>query len=162
VTRRCDDTVDKKRVNSCVLKYIFLEGVEQQQKSQKKPRKALSDALLKCTLQVQQLSHLLPPQRIGKSCDEPTISCYQNYVCTMPQNCDTVMSHNYVRREMSNTGGRRRSGKEETLETVGKETEETLEEKEGNTTEDFVGKGKDEILEKTQIDCCCFPSLHMK
>jgi len=72
------------------------------------------------------------------------------------------MSHNYVRREMSNTGGRRRSGKEETLETVGKETEETLEEKEGNTTEDFVGKGKDEILEKTQIDCCCFPSLHMK
>jgi len=25
--RRCDDTVDKKRVKSCVLKQLFLEGV---------------------------------------------------------------------------------------------------------------------------------------
>ena len=23
VTRRCDDTIDKKRVNSCVLQYLF-------------------------------------------------------------------------------------------------------------------------------------------
>ena len=29
VARRCDDTVDKKRVNSYVLKHLFLEGVEQ-------------------------------------------------------------------------------------------------------------------------------------
>jgi len=29
VARRCDYTVDKKRVNSCVLKHLFLEGVEQ-------------------------------------------------------------------------------------------------------------------------------------
>ena len=29
VARRCDDTVDKKRVNSCQLKHLFLEGVEQ-------------------------------------------------------------------------------------------------------------------------------------
>ena len=28
VARRCDDTVDKKRVNSCVLKHLFLERVE--------------------------------------------------------------------------------------------------------------------------------------
>jgi len=28
VARRCDDTVDMKRVNSCVLKSLFLEGVE--------------------------------------------------------------------------------------------------------------------------------------
>jgi len=46
VVRRCDDTVDKKRVNSCVLKYLFLERVEQPKKSQKKPGNALSDALL--------------------------------------------------------------------------------------------------------------------
>ena len=36
--RRCDDTVDKKQVNPCVLKHLFLEGVEQPN--------ALSDALL--------------------------------------------------------------------------------------------------------------------
>jgi len=28
MVRRCDDTVDKKRVNSCVLKHLFLERVE--------------------------------------------------------------------------------------------------------------------------------------
>jgi len=28
VARCCDDTVDKKRVNSCVLKHRFFEGVE--------------------------------------------------------------------------------------------------------------------------------------
>ena len=39
VVRRCNDTVDKKRVNSCVLKHLFLERVEQQKISPKKPRK---------------------------------------------------------------------------------------------------------------------------
>jgi len=46
VARRCDDSVDKKRVNSCTLKQFFLEGVEQQKILPKKPRNALSDALL--------------------------------------------------------------------------------------------------------------------
>jgi len=46
VARRCDYTVDKKRVNSCVLKHLFLEGVEQPRMSPKNPRSALSDALL--------------------------------------------------------------------------------------------------------------------
>jgi len=46
MARRCDDTVDKKRVNSCVLKHLFLEGVEQPKISPKKPGNALSDALL--------------------------------------------------------------------------------------------------------------------
>jgi len=34
VTRRCDYTVDKKRVNSCVLKHLFLEGVERPKRSE--------------------------------------------------------------------------------------------------------------------------------
>jgi len=46
VARRCDYTVDKKRVNSCVLKNLFLEGVEQQKLSPKKTGNALADALL--------------------------------------------------------------------------------------------------------------------
>jgi len=46
VARRCDYTVDKKRVNSCVLKHLFLEGVEQPKTLPKNPRNALSDALL--------------------------------------------------------------------------------------------------------------------
>ena len=46
MARRCDYTVDKKRVNSCVLKHLFLEGVEQPKISPKKPGNALSDALL--------------------------------------------------------------------------------------------------------------------
>jgi len=46
VARRCDDTVDKKRVNSCELKHLFLEGVEQPKISPKNPRNAHSDALL--------------------------------------------------------------------------------------------------------------------
>jgi len=46
MARRCDDTVDKKRVNSCVLKHLFLEGAEQPKKSPKKPGNAFSDALL--------------------------------------------------------------------------------------------------------------------
>ena len=46
VARRCDYTVDKKRVNSCVLKNFFLEGVEQPKISPKNPRNALSDTLL--------------------------------------------------------------------------------------------------------------------
>jgi len=41
VARRCDCTVDKKRVNSCVLKHLFLEGVEQPKISPKKPENAL-------------------------------------------------------------------------------------------------------------------------
>jgi len=46
MARRCDDTVDKKRMNCCSLKHLFLEGVEQPKISPKNPRKALSDALL--------------------------------------------------------------------------------------------------------------------
>ena len=46
MARRCDYTVDKKRVNSCVLKHLFLEGVEQPKISPKTPRNAFSDALL--------------------------------------------------------------------------------------------------------------------
>ena len=46
MARRCDYTVDKKRVNSCVLKHLFLERVEQPKISPTKPGNALSDALL--------------------------------------------------------------------------------------------------------------------
>jgi len=46
VARRCDDTVDKKRVDSCVPKHLFLEGVEQPKISPKTPGNAFSDALL--------------------------------------------------------------------------------------------------------------------
>jgi len=46
VARRCDDTVDKKRVNCSVLKHLFLERVEQPKISPKNPRNAVSDALL--------------------------------------------------------------------------------------------------------------------
>ena len=46
MARRCDNTVDKKQVNSCVLKHLFLEGVEQPKIWPKKPENALSDALL--------------------------------------------------------------------------------------------------------------------
>jgi len=46
VAQRCDDTVDKKRVNSRVLKHLCLEGLEQPTKSPKEPGNALSDALL--------------------------------------------------------------------------------------------------------------------
>jgi len=35
VTRRCDDTVDKKRVNSCVLKYLFRREFSNQKNRQK-------------------------------------------------------------------------------------------------------------------------------
>jgi hypothetical protein len=45
VARRCEDTVDKKQVNSCVLKHLFLKGVEQPKISPKKPVNALSNAL---------------------------------------------------------------------------------------------------------------------
>jgi len=37
VARRCDYTVDKKRVNSCALKHLFLEGVEQPKILQQNP-----------------------------------------------------------------------------------------------------------------------------
>jgi len=46
MVRRCDDTVDKKRLNSCVLKHIFLERVEQPKILPKTPGDAFSDALL--------------------------------------------------------------------------------------------------------------------
>ena len=46
MARRCDDTVDKERVNSSVLKHLFLESVEQPKISPKNPENALSDALL--------------------------------------------------------------------------------------------------------------------
>ena len=46
VARRCDYTVDQKRVNSCALKHLFSEGVEQPKISPKTPGNALSDALL--------------------------------------------------------------------------------------------------------------------
>ena len=46
MVRCCDDTVDKKQVNSYVLKLLFMEGVEQPKISPKKPGNALSDALL--------------------------------------------------------------------------------------------------------------------
>ena len=46
VTRRCDDTVDKKRVNSGLLKRLFLEGGGQPKNSPKTPGNALSHALL--------------------------------------------------------------------------------------------------------------------
>jgi hypothetical protein len=47
MTRRCDDNVqsDKKRVNSCVLKYLFWRELSNQ-KIANKPRKCLSDAWL--------------------------------------------------------------------------------------------------------------------
>jgi len=44
--QRCDDTVDKKRVNSCLLKHLFLERVGRPKISSKRPGNALSDALL--------------------------------------------------------------------------------------------------------------------
>jgi len=46
VARRCDDTVDKKRANSSVLKHLFVERVEQPKISPKNPGNALSDVLL--------------------------------------------------------------------------------------------------------------------
>ena len=47
MARRCDYTIDKKRVNSYVLKkHLFLEGGEQPKISPKKPGNALSDELL--------------------------------------------------------------------------------------------------------------------
>ena len=52
MARRCDYTVDKKRVNSFVLKHLFLEGVEQPKISPKKPGNAPSDALLMSRFQI--------------------------------------------------------------------------------------------------------------
>jgi len=46
VTRRCDNTVDKKRVNSCVLKHLFSEGVQQPKKS---PKRTLKCCLRRAT-----------------------------------------------------------------------------------------------------------------
>jgi len=45
--RCCDDTLDRKRLNSCALKRLFWpEGVEQPKILPKKPGNALSDLLL--------------------------------------------------------------------------------------------------------------------
>ena len=52
MARRCDDTVDKKRVNSSVLKHLFLGRVEQSKISPKTPGNALSDALLMSCFQM--------------------------------------------------------------------------------------------------------------
>jgi len=46
VTRRCENIVAKKRLNSCALEYLFLEGVEQPNKSPKNTGNAFSGALL--------------------------------------------------------------------------------------------------------------------
>ena len=46
VARRCDNTVDKKRVNSSVPKHLILERVEQPKISPKNPGNAFSDVLL--------------------------------------------------------------------------------------------------------------------
>jgi len=56
VARRCHDTVDRKRVNSCVLKHRFFEGVEQSKKYPKKPGNAFSDALLMSRFQISWLT----------------------------------------------------------------------------------------------------------
>ena len=44
--RCCKNTVDKKRVNSCVLKHLFLEGVKQPKRSLKPPGNAFSNTLI--------------------------------------------------------------------------------------------------------------------
>jgi len=46
VTRRCGDTVDKKRVTSCVLKHLFFGGSWATKNIDQKPRNALSNELL--------------------------------------------------------------------------------------------------------------------
>ena len=56
MARRCDYTVDKKRVNSCVLKHLFLERVEPPKISPKKPGNALSDALLMSRFKISRLT----------------------------------------------------------------------------------------------------------
>jgi len=50
--QRCDDTVGKKRVNSCVLKLLFLDRLEQPKKLPGKTGNALSDALLMSCFQI--------------------------------------------------------------------------------------------------------------
>jgi len=60
VARRCDDTVDKKRVNSSVLKHLFLERVEQPKISSKNPGNALSNALI---CHVFKISRLTPQKK---------------------------------------------------------------------------------------------------
>ena len=62
MARRCDYTVDKKRVNSCVLKNLFLEGVEQQKLSPKKTGNALADALLMLCFQIFAAGAALAPR----------------------------------------------------------------------------------------------------
>jgi len=64
VARRCDDTIDKKRVNSCVLKHLFLEGVEQPKYRQKNPG-MLSPTRYEC--HVFKISRLTPPKRINSN-----------------------------------------------------------------------------------------------
>ena len=64
VARRCDYTIDKMRENSCVLKHLFLKGVEQLKMSPEKPKKALSDALLMSRFQISRLT----PQKKSALC----------------------------------------------------------------------------------------------
>jgi len=66
VARHCVDNVDKNRVNSCVLKHLFLEGVEQSKISPKPPGNALSNALLMSRLQNFELINSGP--KILRSC----------------------------------------------------------------------------------------------
>ena len=51
VAQRCEDTVEKKQVNSGVLNYVFLEGLQQPKKSPKNPRNPFFDALLMSNFQ---------------------------------------------------------------------------------------------------------------
>jgi len=60
VARRCDDTVDKKRVNSCVLKHLFLVGVQQPKTSPKKLGNAPSDDLLMSVFKISRLTPQKP------------------------------------------------------------------------------------------------------
>ena len=62
VARHCDHTVNKKRVNSCVLKHLFLEGVEQPEISPKNPE-MLSPTRRREHFHVFKISRLTPPKK---------------------------------------------------------------------------------------------------
>jgi len=61
VARRCDDTVDKTRVISCVLKHLFLAGGEQPKKSANESPSTVFGKHCECN--AQKCTHLkrLPP-----------------------------------------------------------------------------------------------------
>ena len=46
MARRCDNIIDMKRVNSCVLKHLFLEGFEQPKYRQETPEIFFSTLLM--------------------------------------------------------------------------------------------------------------------